>query len=148
MAKLNLTANVLSLESALKLEDIKNAMRWCPDALTVMDDKGEEELFSVAAGTSKGYISPYGITFAAATVRGGKACYTREVAPGTEMKDIAEVVLAEYDKPKAYLEVVEAQVAEALAKVAERRTAIMAELAGECECPDCTPDCPTAQGEE
>lgn len=65
MAKINVVGNAIVLSSSIKLDDIKKAEKYRPEALVLKDDDGNE-IFKVSAGRHPA-ANEYGITFSGST---------------------------------------------------------------------------------
>lgn len=124
MAKVTLNANVLTLTSTIKFADLKRCAAQAPDALKLKDSEGRT-IFTVAPASINA-VTPTGICFASATVAGGYACMSEEVEPGKSLEDLAEDVMVNYDAAMEKLELVEAQVEAAVAKLKGRHAEILA----------------------
>jgi len=81
MAKVFLVGSTFTMVSDLLVEDIKDAMKYAPEALQIVDEEGEVE-FALGYGAS-GSIGKYGVCFDAETNDGsGKACITEPLPAG------------------------------------------------------------------
>ena len=61
-AKIHIIGAAAVLVSGVKLEDWKLAEKYAPEALTVLDEKGEP-VFRVATGDSTGSMNRYGVVW-------------------------------------------------------------------------------------
>ena len=81
MAKVILAGSVFVVASELTVEDIKDAQRYAPEALQILDDEGEV-VFALGYGCY-GSLNQNGICFDAECNDGsGKACITMPLPEG------------------------------------------------------------------
>ena len=68
MAKVLLAGHSVVITSSLKLEDIRKAEKYCPDALILMGGKDNEEpIFRISTKDTNGSISKYGAEYSRTT---------------------------------------------------------------------------------
>lgn len=125
MAKVILVGDVYVLVSELKVEDLEDAKKLCPDALTLKNDDGDVT-FAVSFG-EYGSISKYGVQFDGNANDGtGRACITCPIhkGAGNVIDDIVDV----YAPVKAGLLEIERTLPEVLAEVRAARAAVAEEI--------------------
>lgn len=64
MAKVTVVGNAVVITSSVKLEDIKRAKKYRPEALILLSEDGKEPIFRVGTVSGNGGISKYGVEFA------------------------------------------------------------------------------------
>jgi len=130
MAKLSILGNAVVITSTMKLEDIRTIEKYNKAALTITEEvDGEKvQVFSVCTG-SKGEINQFGATFADATRDNDKfaqitLCTCLENITG----DVKEWAADKFGKAIVRLNQLEATIADTLAKIAEDKAAVMANI--------------------
>lgn len=129
MANIKIEANILFVESAFTLDQLKKAGQYNPEALAVYEGEGKEKhiVYRVATSDGKGSVSPHGVTFAASSKKGENfAVVGMEIPEG--VKDAKEWAVDKIGRGLARLKIVEEQVATALAEASAEKAEILASI--------------------
>ena len=125
MAKIFLCGNVYTVVSDLAVEDIKDAMKYAPEALQIVDEEGEVE-FGLGFG-SCGSIGKYGVCFDAETNDGtGKACITEPLPAGC--KNAVDYIVDKVGPIRSKIATIEAGLPAALEAGKADRAAVREEI--------------------
>lgn len=126
MAKVFLCGNVYTMVSDVSVEDLKDAMKYAPEALQILDEKGEEVEFAINFGSS-GSIGKYGVCFDAETNDGtGKACITQPLPAGC--KNAVDYIVDKVGPIRSKIAQIEAGLPAALEAVKADRAATREEI--------------------
>lgn len=125
MAKVVLAGQVFVVASDLTVEDIKDAMKYAPDALQLKDEEGEP-IFCLSYG-SYGSLNGNGVCFNAETNDGtGKACITCPIPEG--VKNAVDYIVDKVGPIRSKIIEVETKLPELLAGVKADRAAMAEEI--------------------
>lgn len=128
MAKIFLCGNVYTVVSDLLVSDIKDAMKYAPEALQIVKGEGDEREieFGIAYGPS-GSIGKYGICFDAETNDGtGKACITEPLPAGC--KNAVDFIVDKVGPIRSKIALIEEGLPAALEAVKADRAAVKDEI--------------------
>ena len=127
MARINVVGNAIVLSSELKLEDIKKAEKYRPDALVMKDEDGVE-VFKVSVGKYPS-ANEFGITFNGETHgdNGGNATCTWLVDDGIG-EDTKETIADLYGSAMIQLGKFETTFPAALEEIKAEREAVLAQI--------------------
>ncbi len=121
-----LTGDVCVLKSKIKVADIELLKKYNPDALKIVDDKGNV-LFAIGYSEGHPSIAPFGVTFGGKS-RGeeeGYATVTEKVPSSLNTAEAKAYVADQYGCIIANVEKLEATVAEAATAVTTARQKII-----------------------
>lgn len=123
MAKIIVVGDAMVIESAHALETIKTLEKYRPKALTLLDSKGENEIFRVGTTDGEGKINHYGASFGSVSRNGeDRAVITMKIP--ADVTDVLAYIEDTVGAAIINLNKVEEQFDEALAGVDADRTAI------------------------
>lgn len=129
MAKITIAGDAVVVTSTVKFEDLKTVEKYYPEALVLMGgEDGKEQVFKVGTTTGKGNLNRYGAEFGSAT-RDDRALATMTLpVPETEGEDVKETVAETIGAYLMDLNEVEESIPAALAAIAAKKQAIMANI--------------------
>ena len=127
MAKIKVAGDVMIVESAVTLEDIKTLKKVNPDALSLFEkdeDGKKKRVFTIDVAKGEGSVSRIGMCFGAESKDGKKLAIISMPIPA-EVEDAKEFAYEKVGAVMGKLEAVEAQVKPALdaAKEAKKKFA-------------------------
>ena len=91
-AKIHIIGAAAVLVSGIKLEDWKLAEKYAPEALTVLDEKGEP-VFRVATGDGAGSMNRYGVVWGCENYRSGEGNATVTILFDHDVENREEAVM-------------------------------------------------------
>ena len=128
MAQILISGDSLTIKSEVKYDDLKDLMKYAPDALSVYDED-DKEVFKVEATDGLGSASPYGICFSGPSLDGsGKAVVTLPILGEVDADSVEDYVFDEFGVAVDLLNELEASIPEALHDVEERKAAIRSSI--------------------
>lgn len=125
MAKIVLAGSVYVVVSDLKVEDIKDAQKYAPEALQILDEDGEVE-FALCFGKF-GSINANGVCFDGETNDGtGKACITMPIPEGCG--SAIDYIVDQVGPIRSKIKMIEERLPAALEQVKADRAAVKEEI--------------------
>lgn len=123
MANIKVTGSALAIVSEVNLDDLKNIVKYRPNALKLMSEDGKECIYAITVGAGKGSINKFGATFSDITHNTeGKATITMDIPD--DVNDATEYIMDRVGVAIVHINAIEARVEGVKAEIAAERQLI------------------------